>query len=58
MNFTDWLDFEPTDSDLAEIEAEWPVIAAELSILDRLAEFDAILALEDRQTSLPTFSMS
>lgn len=36
----DWFDSEPTTSELAAIEAEWPVIAAELSLLDRLVAFD------------------
>ncbi|OHV49316.1 DUF6284 family protein [Pseudofrankia sp. BMG5.36] len=34
-------DLEPTAADLAAIEAEWPLIAAELAVTDAIAAFVA-----------------
>lgn len=54
----DWFDFEPTTSELAAIEAEWPVIAAEISFLDRLVEFDIAVAFDDLDVFSVDFSLS
>ena len=54
----DWFDSEPTAVELAAIEAEWPAIAAELAVLDRLVEFDAVGALDDLDVSGVDFSLS
>lgn len=54
----DWFDSEPTTSELAAIEAEWPAIAAELSLLDRLVEFDTAVTFDDLDVFSVDFSLS
>lgn len=54
----DWFDSEPTAAELDAIEAEWPAIAAELSVLDRLVAFDAVTALADLDVCGVDFSLN
>lgn len=54
----DWSDSEPTPAELAAIEAEWPVIAADLARFDRWVEFDAVTAIADLDVTGVEFSLS
>ncbi|WP_100448838.1 DUF6284 family protein [Glycomyces xiaoerkulensis] len=53
----DWPD-EPTAAELAAIEAEWPLIAAEMAAFDRLVAFDALAAVEELTVADLSFSLS
>jgi hypothetical protein len=54
----DWFDSEPTEAELAAIEAEWPVIAAELARLD-VFDLDTVASLDERPVrSWPEPSLS